>query len=331
MIQNPECNGRPREDTMAAMEGRWIECVMNVSEGRRDSVLNPISRAVRSSSGTFLLSVSSDSDHNRSVFSFISTPSQIVRACLAAIKEAVEGIDLRRHQGVHPRIGAADVVPLVPLGGVTVQDCLPLARTLGERVWRDLRVPVYFYEYSAERPGRSNLAVIRRGGFETLRDRVGDDPSRFPDLGEARLHPSAGAVVVGVREALIAWNVYLKHGSLKDARELARRIRERDGGMPAVKALGFFIGKRNQAQVSMNLTDYRRSSPILVHRRLRVEAARLGVELGSSELIGHIPRAALAPGQERELGIENFHPGMILENRIEEVLRGAEASPDPPG
>ncbi len=300
---------------------------MNVSEGRRRAVLDPIAEAVRSAPETCLLSLSSDRDHNRSVLSFIAPPTQIVQSCLSAIGEAVQGIDLRRHQGVHPRIGAADVVPLVPLEGVTIEECIPLAGDLGDRVWRELGVPVYFYEYAARRPDRSNLAAIRRGGFEALVEKVATDPDRAPDIGEARLHPSAGATVIGVRDALIAWNVYLEKGGLDAARELARRIRERDGGLPAVKALGFFIETRKQAQVSMNLTDFRRTSPIQVHRRLRLEAERLGVELGSSELIGHIPRAALPAGQEAELGIEGFHSGMILENRIEEALRQAATLP----
>ncbi len=312
---------------MTLMARPWIECVINVSEGRSQSVLDAIAEAVQGVSETFLLSVSSDRDHNRSVLSLIAPPSRIVQACLNTIREAVQRIDLRHHQGVHPRIGAADVVPLVPLEGVTIQECVPLAWELGQRVWSELGVPVYFYEHASRRLGRANLAVIRRGGFETLRETVATDPDRRPDVGEARLHPSAGASVIGVRDALIAWNVYLKRGDLGAARELARRIRERDGGLPAVKALGFFIAMRNQAQVSMNLTDFRRTSPIQVHRRLRLEASRLGVELGSSELIGHIPRAALPPGQEVELEIEGFHPGMILENRIEEVLRHAEPPP----
>ncbi len=314
---------------MAVMTDPWVECVMNVSEGRSASVLDPIAAAVGNAPGAFLLDVSSDADHNRSVFSFIASPSRIVGACLEAIREAVRRIDLRHHQGVHPRIGAADVVPLVPLGDVTTEECVPLAHELGELVWRELEVPVYFYERAARRPDRTNLAVIRRGGFEALRETIKTDPDRRPDLGEASLHESAGATVIGVREALIAWNVYLKRGDLKAARQLAHRIRERDGGLPGVKALGFFIERRGQAQVSMNLTDYRRSAPIQVRGRLRLEADRLGVELGSSELIGLVPRAALPAGQEDELEIEGFHRGMILENRIEEVLSRVVKPPSP--
>ncbi len=312
----------PSPDTIAAMGRQWIECVMNVSEGRRAETLDAIGRTLQRTPGTHLLSVSTDWDHHRSVFSFIAPPDRIGDACFAAIDEAVQRIDLRRHQGVHPRIGAADVVPLIPLGNVPVARCVKLARSLAEKVWSQLGVPVYLYEQAALRPERRNLAAIRRGGFEALRELVQSDPGRRPDFGEPRLHPAAGASVIGVRGPLVAWNVFLATPDLDAAREIARRIRERDGGLPGVKALGFLIAKRNQSQVSMNLTDFRRTSPAQAFQRIVQEARDLGVAVAGSEIIGHVPREALPPGVEKELRVENFYPGMILEERIRQVLDG---------
>lgn len=308
------------------MTRRIVECVINVSEGRRRNVLRKLGAAIEAAPHTSLLDVSADPDHNRTVFSFISTPDWIKEAAFEAIRKAVELVDLRRHSGVHPRIGAADVVPLVPIEGVSVQQCVELAHRLGKRVAEELRIPVYFYEYAALRPDRKDLAAIRRGGLKALEAAI-SDPARRPDVGPGRLHPTAGAVVIGVRDPLIAFNVYLETSDAAVARLIARRIRERDGGLPGVKALGFFIKHRGQAQVSMNLTDFRKTSPAAAYERIREEAQRLGVLPDGSELIGLAPRAALPDGSEKALRIENYHPGMILENRIEEALRTVSEPP----
>ncbi len=309
--------------TINGMARRIVECVMNVSEGRRRTVLGDIGAVIESTPHTFLLDVSADPDHNRTVFTFISTPQKIEEAAMKAIGKTVEAIDLRRHSGVHPRIGAADVVPFVPIEGVTIQECVELAHRLGNRVADELHVPVFFYEYAALRPERKNLAEIRRGGLEGLRRAIGEDPSRRPDVGPSRLHPTAGAAAIGVRDPLIAFNVYLETENVGAARRIARLIRERDGGLPAVKALGLFIKRRGQAQVSMNLTDFRRTSPAVAFQRILEEADRCGVRVACSELIGLAPRAALPEGSEKALRIENFDARMILENRIEEALRTA--------
>ncbi len=301
-----------------------LECVMNVSEGRDPSVLEAIERVIVETPQTYLLDIDADPDHNRAVFSFLGTLRSCPEAAYRAIGKAVERIDLRSHTGVHPRIGAADVIPFVPLRGISGQQSIPVVRELAARVAGDYSLPVYLYELAALRPERTNLALIRRGGLEALaRAFERNDPQRVPDFGPPRLHPTAGACVIGVRRPLIAFNVYLDTDEVTVARQIARRVRERDGGLPAVKALGFLIAQRGRAQVSMNLTDHRVTSLQEAFRRVQQEARRLGTGVLSSELVGLVPSEALPPGWARALSLEDFTPDRILEQRITRVLASA--------
>jgi glutamate formiminotransferase len=295
---------------------RLVECVVNVSEGRDPAVLDRIAESISGIPGAFLLSWSADFDHHRSVYTFVGEPESVFQSSLAVFDVVIPLIDMREHRGIHPRMGAVDVVPFVPLKDVTMDECVVLAHALGRDVGDSLEIPVYLYGFAAPTDGRRDLAVIRRGEMEVLREQIGIDPERRPDYGPNRLHPTAGASAVGARDFLIAFNVFLETTDLGAAREIAFRIRERDGGLPAVKALGFLVHRRNQAQVSMNLTDYQKTSLASVYEVIQLEAGRLGVELGTSEVVGHIPRAAFEPEWAERLRIENYHPGMILEECI---------------
>ncbi len=233
-----------------------IECVPNFSEGRDAAKVRAIVDAIAAVAGARVLAHESDADHNRSVVTFAGPPEAVAEGAFRSVAKAAELIDLTRQQGVHPRIGAADVVPLVPIRGVTLEQCAALAHRLGERIWNELRVPVYFYEAAARREDRRRLELIRQGQFEGLRDEVRVNPDRHPDVGNAELHPTAGATVLGARKILIAYNINLDTPDVAIAKAIARKIRQSSGGLPFVKAVGLPLASRNQAQVSMNLTDY---------------------------------------------------------------------------
>ena len=283
-------------------------------------VIARIAAAIGNVPGVAVLDRSLDPDHNRAVVTFAGDPAGIAEAALAGIEQAVALIDLNRHQGVHPRMGAADVVPFVPVSGVTLKDCVSIARNVGEQVWRRFHVPVYLYEAAARRPERANLANIRRGQFEKLRDEVRADAERLPDFGGAELHPTAGACVVGARNFLIAFNINLATDEVAIARRIARKIRFSAGGLPYVKALGLLLSSRNQAQVSTNLIDFEQTSLSTVFEAVRAEAGRCGVEIASSQIVGLVPRRALDMAAGCDLRLENFHPGLILENRLAKLL-----------
>jgi len=300
------------------LDGRIIECVPNFSEGRDLSVVARIADVVKSVHGVALLDQTSDWDHNRSVITFAGPPNGVVEAAFRGIQQAAESIDVSRHAGVHPRVGAADVIPLVPIAGVSLEFCAELAKSLGERVWRELHIPVFLYEAAARRPDRVNLANIRRGLFEALREEVRRNPERRPDFGEAALHPTAGACVIGARKFLIAFNINLDTADLEIARRIARKIRASSGGLPAVKALGLLLESRGQAQVSTNLTDFEITPLCDVVEAVRAEAAQCGIRIASTELIGLIPRAALAKTDGCDPGIRD---DQILENRLDQCLR----------
>jgi glutamate formiminotransferase len=293
---------------------KLVECVPNFSEGRDPAVVEEIVRALRSVPGVRLLDREMDPDHHRSVLTFAAPAEVVAEAAVRAVGRAAELIDLNRHSGQHPRIGAADVVPFVPLEGVTLEDCVAIARRAGEEIWRRFQIPVYYYEAAARDPERAALEKIRQGQFEGLREEVKHNPARRPDVGGPGLHPSAGAVVVGARKFLIAYNVYLDTPDVEVARRIARRIRTSSGGLPAVKALGVMAGGR--AQVSMNLTDFEATPVHVAYEAVRQEAARDGVELHRSEIVGLVPRRALEAAAAGLLRIERFHPGMILETRL---------------
>ena len=286
-----------------------IECVANFSEGRDASTVRAIEDAIASSAGVMVLRAERDVDHNRSVITFAGPPDPVSEGALRGIAVAVDRIDLRRHAGVHPRMGAADVVPFVPLEGATLEDCVAIARRTGQEVWKRLGVPVYFYEAAATSPERRLLENCRRGGFE--------NPKIPPDLGGPALHPSAGACIIGARKILIAFNINLQTDDVAIARDIARTIRTSSGGMPFVKALGLPLAARGLAQVSMNLTDFEQTPLHEVFDAVQREAAARGVQIAGSEIIGLVPKKALEDAAAHYLKCENFESGLVLENRLE--------------
>lgn len=299
---------------------RLVECVPNFSEGRNAALVDRLASAIRSVPGALVLDVEMDADHNRSVITFVAPPEIVVEAALAAAEIAVATIDLNHHQGVHPRIGALDVLPFVPLEGVTLEDCVGLARKAAAALWKRHQVPSYFYEAAAARPERANLENIRRGQFEGLRQEVKDNPDRAPDTGGPDLHPTAGATVIGARKFLIAYNINLDTNDVDIARQIARKIRTSSGGFPNVKAMGLPLASRNVAQVSMNLTDFETTPVHKVFDAVAAEARERGVRVLGSELIGLIPKRALEMAANHYLKFENFDPSMVLENRVRAAL-----------
>lgn len=285
-----------------------LECVPNFSEGRRREVVEEICAAA---SGVTVLDVEMDPDHNRSVLTFVGGPEGLAEAAFRTAAAAVRLIDLTAHRGQHPRMGAVDVVPFVPLRGATMDDAVALSRAVAERIGRELDLPVFLYEASATRPDRKNLAEIRKPQFEGLRDLLGRDPDRVPDFGPNRIHPTAGCVAVGARPPLIAYNIDLETKDVAVAKGIAKKIRERDGGLPGIKALGLWIEARQCAQVSMNVCDYRRTGLLDVFRAVAAQAP-----VRSSEIIGLVPLEALPADPERALRLEGFTPKQIIENRL---------------
>jgi glutamate formiminotransferase/glutamate formiminotransferase/formiminotetrahydrofolate cyclodeaminase len=285
-----------------------VECVPNFSEGRDPAVVASLTRAVRETRGVLLLDTTSDPDHNRSVLTFAGSPEAVANAAFRSVHAAVNKIDLSRHAGVHPRIGAADVVPFVPVEGVSLGHCAEMAQELGRRIWDDLRVPVYLYEAAAQ--GRP-LEEVRRLAPLGL----------APDIGIGR-HPTAGACVVGARRFLIAWNINLRTSDLAAAREIARAIRQSSGGLRAVKALGLPLASRHQVQVSINLVDFEVTPLHVVFDTVAELCNSKGIEIAGSELIGMIPAAALAASEGRDLHWENLRPELILDGGVmERALR----------
>jgi glutamate formiminotransferase len=301
-----------------------VECVANFSEGRRPEVIEAIVAAIRAAPGVTVLDVESDADHNRSVVSFVAPPDRIVAGAFAGVREAQRLIDLNAHRGAHPRIGAADVVPFVPIRDVSMEECVALSRELGRRVGDELGIPVYLYEEAATRPERRNLADVRRGEYEGLRTTLGADPARDPDFGPPTLGP-AGATAVGARAPLIAYNVYLNTADVAVAKKVAAAIRHSSGGLRFVKALGLLVDGR--AQVSINMTDFRRTPLQRVWELIAVEAARYGAVPTESEIVGLIPEDALLDAAEHYLRLNRFRREQLLERRLAEVT----ARPDRPG
>jgi len=290
-----------------------------VSEGRKVDTIEAIVAAVRQIPEVRVLDVESDPDHNRSVLTFAGTPGGVKTAVLSLFREAISRIDLRTHQGEHPRMGAVDVVPLVPVRGVTMDDCVTLSRELGHEIWKEFRVPVYLYANSATRPEREDLAAIRKGEFEGFFEKI-KDPSWAPDFGEPEVHPTAGVVAVGAREFLIAYNVYLGTDDVHIAKAIAKAVRGSSGGLRYVKALGFEIKERGLVQVSMNLTDYKKTPIARVLELIRREAARYGVPVVETEVVGLVPQAALDQVVEYYLQLRKFHEGMVFERRLQAAL-----------
>ena len=257
-----------------------------------------------------------DPDHNRSVITFVATPDFIVEAAVRAVALAAELIDMRVHQGVHPRLGATDVLPFVPVSGVAMADCVELAHRAGRRIAEELSIPVYFYESAALKPDRVNLEDVRRGALELLRDQIATEPARAPDAGPLVVHESAGAIAVGARPFLIAFNVNLATRDVAVARQIARVIRARHGGLPFVKALGFELSSRGLVQVSMNLVNYETTGMTQAYQAVRAEASRLGIEIVSTEIVGLVPEKALDRSEEYFQNLEDFSVDKILEHRL---------------
>ncbi len=294
------------------MPNQLVECIPNFSEARRPEVVEAILAAI-AATGVTVLDRHSDSDHNRTVITYVGVPEAAEEAAFQAIKKAAELIDLDQHTGAHPRIGATDVVPFVPISGVTMEDCIAMARRLGGRVGKELGIPVYLYEEAATRPERVNLENIRRGQYEGLKAEIETNPERKPDFGPAHLGP-AGATVIGARHPLIAYNVYLTTDDIGIAYAIAKKIRQSSGGLPAVKALGMLVDGR--AQVSMNLTNFRQTSVARVVEEIRKEAKKLKTSIHHSELVGLIPQEALIDSAVSSLQLDGFQPEQILEYRL---------------
>jgi glutamate formiminotransferase len=303
-----------------------IECVPNFSEGRDPAVVDAIVRALVDGPDVYLLDREMDSDHNRSVITFVGTRESIGEAALRAIGKAAELIDLNKHQGAHPRLGATDVVPFVPIAGVSLKDCVKMAEWVAEEAWRRFKIPTYLYEAAARKPGRVNLENIRRGQFEGVRSEIASNPHRHSDFGGAALHPTAGATVVGARKFLIAYNINLNTPDVDVAKAIAKKIRASSGGFPCVKAMGVDLKARNLAQVSMNLTDFETTSMAKVYEAVELEAEALGLQVVGSEIVGLVPRKALEAAAVHFLKVEDFRPELVVENRLEQVL--AEGKPE---
>ena len=302
---------------------KLIECVPNFSEGRRPEVVTAIRDAIAGVKGAHVLDVSADASHNRCVVTFVAPLDFVVDAAFAGIEEAQRQIDLTTHTGEYPRMGAADVVPFIPLEGATMEDCIALARQLGERVGRELSIPVFLYERAATRPDRENLADVRRGQFEGLRADIGTTHQRTPDYGPAQVHPTAGAVAIGARPFLVAYNVYLGPASnLGVAKEVAQAVRGSVGGLRYVKGLGFEVD--GQAQVSMNLVDTEHTPLHQAYEMVKLEAEARGVTPTWSELVGLVPERALFDAAARHLRLRNFSSEMVLERKVRESITGGE-------
>jgi len=296
-----------------------VECVPNFSEGRDKAKVDAIVEAMKGD-GVYLLDREMDSDHNRCVITLVGEREAIQEAAIRGVGKAAEVIDLTQHQGAHPRMGAADVVPFIPIDGVTLEDCVAMAKHVGAEIWKRYLVPVYLYEAAAATPERQNLENVRRGQFEGLRDEVKTNPERRPDFGDAALHPTAGATVVGARKALVAYNVFLNTADVAIAKKIAKAVRQSSGGFRFVKGAGFLV--RGLAQVSMNLTDFEQTPVHRVFEFVKREAARYGVSPLSSEIVGLIPKKALEDAAEWFLQVENFDSSLILENRLAAVMGG---------
>src|SRR5579859_1692079 len=302
---------------------RLIECVPNFSEGRDPEKVAALVAQMSAVPGVYVLDREMDADHNRSVITLAGEPEAVAEAALQGVGKAMQLIDLTAHSGAHPRIGATDVLPFIPIEGVSIEDCVALARRVGEEIWNRYRIPVYFYEAAAQRPERVNLENIRRGQFEGLREEMKRDHNRLPDIGEPKLHPTAGATVVGARKFLIAYNVNLNTAEVGIANKIAKAIRFSSGGLRYVKAMGVELKARKIVQVSINLTDFEQTPMHRVYEMVKREAARYGVMPVGSEIVGLLPKKAIEMAAGYFLQLENFSPSQVFENKLETALAGA--------
>jgi glutamate formiminotransferase len=305
------------------MGRNWIECVPNFSEGRRSQVMERLLEPFRTTPGCFLLDHRPDRDHNRLVVSLMGEPQPICQALLRAAKLAVELIDLNNHRGAHPRMGAVDVIPFVPLPGTSMEQCVELAHDFGRLLHQETGVPVYFYEEAALRPERKRLEVVRRGQFEGLRDEI-SSPERHPDVGPPRIHPTAGATAVGARRFLIALNVNLRSRDLEMAKKIARAVRASSGGLGHIKAMGVDLAEQGMVQVSMNVVDFEKNPLYRVVEMVRTEARRWGVEVAGCEIQGLVPAGALMDSAAFYLQIHDLDPSKVVELALLDMIGSQE-------
>ncbi len=306
---------------------RLIECVPNFSEGRDSAKVDAIVSVMSGIPGVFVLDREMDADHNRCVITLAGDPEAVAEAALLGVGKALELIDLTHHKGAHPRMGATDVIPFIPVAGITIEECVALAQRVGKEIWQRYHIPVYFYEAAATRPDRVNLENIRKGQFEGLRDEVKRNHDRQPDVGEPKLHPTAGATVVGARKFLIAYNVNLNTSDVAIANKIAKAIRFSSGGLRYVKSMGVELKARNLAQVSINLTDFEQTPMHRVYEMVKREAERYGAKPVGSEIVGLVPKKALEMAADFFLQLENFSPEQVLENRLDAALSGVPLEP----
>jgi glutamate formiminotransferase / formiminotetrahydrofolate cyclodeaminase len=301
---------------------RLIECVPNFSEGRDSAKVDAIVQAMSGVVGVYVLDREMDADHNRCVITLAGEPDAVAEAALLGTGKAMELIDMNVHTGAHPRVGATDVVPFIPIEGVTIEDCIALARRVGQEIWKRYRIPVFYYEAAATRPDRVNLENVRRGQFEGLREELKKNPDRQPDVGEPKLHPTAGVTVVGARKFLIAYNVNLNTADVGIANKIAKAIRFSSGGMRYVKSMGVDLKGRNLAQVSINLTDFEQTPMHRVYELVKREAQRYGAFPVGSEIVGLVPKKAIEMAADYFLQLENFSPSQVFENKLLSSLEG---------
>ena len=292
-----------------------IECVPNVSEGRDSEKIEKIVSAVKQVPNAVLLDVDSDHDHNRTVITFVGDDLAVEKAILALTERAIALIDLNHHQGEHPRMGAVDVIPFVPIKDATMEECVTLAKRVGQQIWEKFRFPVYLYEEAASRPERKDLSNIRKGEFERFAQKI-LEPAWAPDFGDRKIHPTAGVVAVGARMPLIAFNINLGTNNLEIAKKIAKTVRHADGGLRFVKALGFALEERGIVQVSMNMTHHKKTPLFRVFEMVKREAERYGVSVVGSEIVGLVPQEALHQVADFYLQLEDFQAEQILENRL---------------
>src|SRR4029077_10706428 len=302
---------------------RLIECVPNFSEGRDPAKVDSIVQTMSSVPGVYVLDREMDADHNRCVITLAGDPEAVAEAAIRGTGRAMELIDMNHHTGAHPRVGATDVIPFIPIEGVTIEDCVALARRVGNEIWKRHRIPIFFYEAAATRPDRVNLENVRRGQFEGLREDLKRNHDRQPDVGEPKLHPTAGTTVVGARKFLVAYNVNLNTSDIGVANKIAKAIRFSSGGLRHVKSMGVALRARNLAQVSINLTDFESTPMHRVYEMVKREAERYGATPVGSEIVGLVPKKALEMAADYFLQLEDFLPSQVLENRLQSALSGA--------
>lgn len=306
------------------MAMQLIECVPNFSEGRRQDVIDKIVSCFKGQRGVYLMDSRADVDHNRLVVSLVGAPAPIQDALINAAKVALQYIDMNTHKGAHPRIGAVDVIPFTPIKGITMEECIELAHSFGERFFKETDIPVYYYEDAALKPERKKLEVIRKGQYEVLKDEAKTNPDRMPDVGGPGLHPTAGGTVIGARKFLVAYNVNLGTSDVNVAKAIANTLRASKGGFQCVKAMGVDLKERGITQVSMNLVDYEKNSLYRVTEMVRMEAKRWGVPVLETEVYGMIPLNAILESAAYYLQIAGFDPQQVLELRILEMMMGEE-------